>query len=86
MLSDSAVLNRFNIWQDICQERKRQDEIWGADRNQSGYVWNAILTEEVGEVAKEVLEEDVERLYTELVQVAASAVAWMEAIKAGRLG
>lgn len=40
-----------------------------------------ILTEEVGEVAQEVLHDtDLEALRDELVQVAACAVAWLEAI------
>lgn len=50
----------------------------------------AILTEEVGEVAKEVYERSVfdsddedpdTKLRTELVQVAAVAVAWLEALE-----
>lgn len=41
----------------------------------------AVLTEEVGEVARALLDcESPERLRAELVQVAAVAVAWAEAI------
>jgi len=39
-----------------------------------------VLTEECGEVARAVLDEDQEALRTELVQVAAVAVAWLEGI------
>lgn len=37
-------------------ETIRQDKKWGADRNHHPVVWNAILTEETGEVAKEAVE------------------------------
>jgi len=41
----------------------------------------AVLAEEVGEVARAVLDvEHTDRLRTELVQVAAVAVAWLEAL------
>ena len=40
----------------------------------------AILTEEVGEVARAALEHDTDGLRLELVQVAAVAVAWLEAL------
>lgn len=41
----------------------------------------AVLAEEVGEVARAVLDvERTDRLRTELVQVAAVAVAWLEAL------
>ena len=40
----------------------------------------AVLTEEVGEVARAALEHDTDGLRLELVQVAAVAVAWLEAL------
>ena len=40
----------------------------------------AVLTEETGEVARALLEQDPDQLRTELVQVAAVAVAWLEAL------
>lgn len=40
----------------------------------------AVLTEEVGEVARAALEHDTDGLRIELVQVAAIAVAWLEAM------
>ena len=62
----------------------------GAATNQDA-VWNMILTEEVGEVAKEALTRcwstfatspDVtKRLYDELIQVATVAAAWATQLK-----
>ena len=52
----------------------------------SGAEWLAVLMEEVGEAAREVLRQrvvgdgDVRRLREELVQVAAVAVQWVEAL------
>lgn len=40
---------------EIREERRRQDAKWG-EQNHSPIEWSAILTEEVGEVAKEALE------------------------------
>jgi hypothetical protein len=62
----------------VLAERKRQDKKWGANRHLSNLLWNAILSEEFGEAAKEVLEKDDEKLLAELSQVAAVALAWME--------
>jgi NTP pyrophosphatase (non-canonical NTP hydrolase) len=69
---------------DIINERKSQDEKWGSQRDLDPLLWNAILGEEVGEVSKAILEND-EGLYDELIQVAAVAAAWAEAIRAKRL-
>jgi NTP pyrophosphatase (non-canonical NTP hydrolase) len=68
---------------DIINERKSQDEKWGSQRDLDPLLWNAILGEEVGEVSKAILEKD-EGLYAELIQVAAVATAWAEAIRAKR--
>ncbi|MEF5507155.1 hypothetical protein U9858_12835 [Escherichia coli] len=32
----------------VIAEMNRQDEKWGADRNQHPFVWQTILSEEVG--------------------------------------
>ncbi len=39
-----------------------------------------VLTEETGEVARAVMERDPDQLRTELVQVAAVCVAWLESL------
>lgn len=65
-------------------ERENQDAKWGAHRDLPSGIWLAILLEEIGEVAKIMLEdpsqEAVERLSDELIQVAAVAVAWIEGL------
>lgn len=62
----------------IVAERSRQDKKWG-QQNHPGLRWLAILMEEVGEVAQELLENPCQlEAEEELVQVAAVAVAWLE--------
>lgn len=71
-------------------ERDRQRALWGRDHE-----WGkgdcsspavdegvklAVLAEELGEVARALLEGDRPGLARELVQVAAVAVAWREAL------
>ena len=70
----------------ISAELARQDRKWGDQSAKPMLLWLAILTEEVGEVAKAILEGaegalDVEPLRRELVQVAAVAVAALEALE-----
>jgi NTP pyrophosphatase (non-canonical NTP hydrolase) len=54
----------------VYKEIKRQDEKWG-EQNHSPYIWLAILVEEIGGVAKAVLENKPDEIYTELIQVIA---------------
>jgi hypothetical protein len=72
----------------VMVERRRQDEKWG-QQDRHDFEWVSILTEEVGEAAAEANEAnfhsgknrgDYSLLRAELVQVAAVAVAWVEAI------
>lgn len=68
----------------VGSERERQDRLWG-EQNHPPALWLAILTEEVGEVAKEIAEASARpfepRWYrTELVHVAAVAVAAIESL------
>ena len=78
-----------NIYYDIRQERAAQDGKWGDQNHVSDLFWLPILVEEVGEVAREICElnhkrdvfpRDLAKLRGELIQVAAVAVAWLEAI------
>lgn len=71
---------------EVAEERDNQDDKWGevatrltatADR------WHTILSEEVGEVADAINEGDVTGMRAELIQVAAVAVATIEALDAG---
>lgn len=71
----------------IIAERASQDAKWG-QQNHDNRKWVAILMEEVGEVARAVLEaeqgqqnEDPVNLREELVQVAAVALNWLECLE-----
>ena len=74
----------------IVEERNQQDVKWGPLEehiSKSQCVWHLILSEETGEVAREVLEgrfrvEGVhaEKLINELAQVGAVATAWIETL------
>ena len=72
----------------VVVERRYQDEKWGSQRDLPPYLWQAILKEEVAEVNTEVAVlafkgNNLDALRAELVQVAAVAVAWIEAIDSG---
>lgn len=75
-----------NIFNEIKQERQRQDAKWG-EQNHTPFEWCAILGEEVGEVNKAALEahfRDTNQLANyreELIQVAAVAVAMIESLE-----
>jgi NTP pyrophosphatase (non-canonical NTP hydrolase) len=66
---------------EVWSERQRQDDKWG-QQNHNAFVWTTILTEEVGEVAKEALDDNNQKkkMRAELLQVAAVAVAAVECI------
>lgn len=69
----------------ILRERNRNLGRWGDQSAHPDTTWLAILTEEVGESAQAVLHnrfggKAAGTLREELVQVAAVAVAWIEAI------
>lgn len=72
--------SRARIYEAIDRERDAQDRKWGSQRKQSPFNWVAILTEEVGETAEATLKGTEEHLLSELVQVAAVAVCWLEAL------
>lgn len=61
----------------VRQERVRQQAKYPDDRNLPPLFWHAILSEEVGEVARGILEGDHENVKEELIQVAAVAIAWL---------
>lgn len=70
---------RDRIYKHIDDERDFQDAKFGdSDDRRPESIWLTILTEEVGEVAQEVLKDDRVKLREELVQVAAVAVKWLE--------
>jgi len=76
-------MNRKHFFELIDEKREYEDDKWGRlpgiwpDPDE----WKlTVLTEEVGEVARGILERDIQQVFDELVDVAAVAVAWMEAI------
>ncbi len=74
---------RGMLYEWISNERAKQDVKWG-EQNHNNEKWLAILSEEVGEVAKEILESPDGNIGSgELVQVAAVCVAWLECLERG---
>ena len=75
------------ILEEVAAERARQDKKWGANRDHSPFFWLTILVEEVGEVAKAILEHDGHGMRKELIQVGAVAVAiceWCDRMEAAK--
>ena len=83
-------MNRGAIYQQINAERARQQAKWGGPHDwgegdcSSPHVEETtklcVLSEEVGEVSRALLDGNKADLRAELVQVAAVAVAWLEGI------
>ena len=72
------------IEKQIREEREKQDKKFGK-QDHDAYKWSTILTEEVGEVSKAILDCEfgcgsIESLRKELIQVAAVSKAFIEAI------
>ncbi|MDC9588569.1 MazG-like family protein [Xenorhabdus sp. XENO-10] len=68
---------------DVISEMNRQDGKWGANRNLSPFVWQTILSEEVGEFAQAILHDEYGGSHAgtaraEMVQVAAVALQIIE--------
>lgn len=77
------------VLEEVQEERQRQDEIWGL-QNHGVCGWMLILSEEFGEAAKdanqihfEKRKDRVSNYRSELVQVAAVAVAAIESLDRG---
>ena len=84
------TLTPYRIIDDILRERERQDEKWGSQRTNPPLYWLGILVEEVGELSKALIEPVGPRelvaalageVRKELVQVAAVALCWLEAME-----
>lgn len=76
----------YDAFESVRKERGRQEDKWG-QQNHLDLTWLAILTEEVGEAAQEILTNQFGAvgnghgdLREEVVQVAAVALAWVEAL------
>ena len=74
----------LNIFQNIALERRRQDAKWG-EQNHDAFLWLAILGEEFGETAKAAIEGRLADMRTELIHVAAVAVAAIESLNRNEL-
>ena len=83
---------RANLLREVSIERDRQEMKFGAkgrtcaSREMPEGEKYLVLGEEFGEVGRAVLEGDREGLLQELIQVAAVAVAWAEALQPPRSG
>lgn len=67
------------ILNSLTQERQRQDNKFGSSpRNLHSSVWILVLLEELGEVARAILENDSIGYPKELTQVGACAIAALE--------
>lgn len=83
-------MTRDEIFHLIENERFQQGEKWNVEHpwgfgdcsslEVKPIVKSVVLSEECGEVARAVLDENDESLRIELVQVAALAVAWLESM------
>lgn len=78
------------ILREVEAERYKQDAKWG-EQNHTPAEWLAVLTEEVGEVAQEVLRHrfggrSLRSYREELIQVAAVAVAMAECLDRDKWG
>ncbi len=63
----------------ILDERLRQDAKWGITRNLSNLKWLGILLEEIGEVAKAIIEGlSWDIIEGELIQCIAVIFSWIE--------
>lgn len=67
-----------DILGDVLHERESQYEKWGQQDHDEDR-WMVILMEEVGEVARAIFDENPDNYRKELMQVAAVAVAAIEA-------
>ena len=72
---------RITVLEAVLAERERQDSLWGDQSRHSDAWWNVIASEENGEVAREVYEQDEEKLFAEIIQACAVYFAWAEAIR-----
>jgi hypothetical protein len=72
--------SRASVLEAVLEERDRQDKLWGSQRQHSDAWWNVIASEENGEVAREVYEDNQDKLFIELIQACAVYFAWAEAV------
>ena len=84
-----STARTYRAFQEIAIERAAQDAKWGVsvERNLDWGTWLAILTEEVGEFARAILNDDIPERQNpktrlkEIIQVAAVATAILEVVQ-----
>lgn len=78
-IEHARTIRELKILEAIVKERRRQDQKWGPQNHEDAF-WFQILMEEVGEAAKASLNREKAETREELIQVAAVAIAFVEAI------
>ena len=78
-MSHHTELTRAVVLEQVLAERESHDLKWGDQTFNSDDHWTVILTEELGEVAREVYEKNELDMYEEIIQCAAVCFAWAEA-------
>jgi len=78
-VSFNTELTRAGVLEQALAARESQDLKWGDQTLNSDEHWTVILTEELGEVAREVYEKNESDMYIEIIQCAAVCFAWAEA-------
>ena len=73
-------VSRAIVLENVLKERERQDDLYGEQFQHSDEYWNVIATEENGEVARAIWEQDDIQMYNEIIQACAVYFAWAEAI------
>jgi len=81
-MSAEAINADAHAMVDVLDERRRQDAKFGWPRDHGHETFLAVLTEEVGEVARAILEvragaDTLDHLREEIVQVTAVGLAWL---------
>ena len=63
------------------EELFRQYQKWGGQREITPHVWNTIMVEEVGEIAKALLDKDAAHAQKEIIQAVTCLVQLYHALK-----
>ena len=74
-------VSRAVVLENVLRERERQDDLYGDQISHSDEYWNVIATEENGEVARAIWEQDDAAMYNEIIQCCAVYFAWAETIR-----
>ena len=75
----TTEITRMKVLEAVLAEREHQDKKWGDQTDNTDERWTVILTEELGEVAREVFEGRSAGMFEEIIQCAAVSFAWAEA-------